>query len=103
MIIHLDADAFYASVEQVENPALRGKAMAVGGLHRGIIASATYEARARGVLHADAHAARAEGLSGTHSRPGQHGEVCGLLAADVRLRRGVHADHRTNLDRRGIL
>jgi DNA polymerase-4 len=49
VIIHLDADAFYASVEQVENPALRGKAMAVGGLHRGIIASATYEARARGV------------------------------------------------------
>src|SRR6476660_5554433 len=49
MIIHLDADAFYASVEQVENPALCGKAMAVGGLHRGIIASATYEARARGV------------------------------------------------------
>ena len=30
MILHLDADAFYASVEQVENPALRGKAMAVG-------------------------------------------------------------------------
>lgn len=49
MIVHLDADAFYASVEQVENPALRGMAMAVGGLHRGIIASATYEARARGV------------------------------------------------------
>ena len=48
-IIHLDADAFFASVEQVENPALRGKAMAVGGLHRGIIASASYEARARGV------------------------------------------------------
>jgi DNA polymerase-4 len=49
VIIHLDADAFYASVEQVENPELRGKTMAVGGLHRGIIASATYEARARGV------------------------------------------------------
>lgn len=49
MIIHLDADAFYASVEQVENPALRGQATAVGGLHRGIIASASYEARARGV------------------------------------------------------
>ena len=49
MLLHLDADAFYASVEQVEDPALRGKAMAVGGLHRGIIASATYEARARGV------------------------------------------------------
>jgi DNA polymerase-4 len=49
VIIHLDADAFYASVEQAEDPSLRGKAMAVGGLHRGIIASATYEARARGV------------------------------------------------------
>jgi DNA polymerase-4 len=49
MIIHLDADAFYASVEQAENPELRGKAMAVGGIHRGIIASASYPARARGV------------------------------------------------------
>ena len=50
MIIHLDADAFYASVEQAENPDLRGKAMAVGGIHRGIIASASYPARARGVF-----------------------------------------------------
>lgn len=49
MIIHLDADAFFASVEQAEDPSLRGKAMAVGGESRGIIASATYEARARGV------------------------------------------------------
>ncbi len=49
MIIHLDADAFFASVEQAENPALRGKAMAVGGEQRGIIASASYEARRRGV------------------------------------------------------
>lgn len=49
MIIHLDADAFFASVEQAENPELRGKAMAVGGERRGIIASATYEARNCGV------------------------------------------------------
>jgi len=49
MIIHLDADAFFASVEQAENPALRGKAMAVGGERRGIIASASYEARKCGV------------------------------------------------------
>jgi DNA polymerase-4 len=49
MIIHLDADAFFASVEQAEDPSLRGKAMAVGGERRGIIASATYEARERGV------------------------------------------------------
>ncbi|MDB6152961.1 MAG: polymerase [Chthoniobacteraceae bacterium] len=49
MIIHLDADAFFASVEQAEHPELRGKAMAVGGRQRGIIASATYEARKWGV------------------------------------------------------
>ena len=49
MILHLDADAFFASVEQAENPELRGKAMAVGGERRGIIASASYEARRCGV------------------------------------------------------
>ncbi|WP_404420377.1 Y-family DNA polymerase [Nibricoccus sp. IMCC34717] len=49
VIVHLDADAFFVSVEQVRNPALRGKKVAVGGLHRGIISSASYEARACGV------------------------------------------------------
>ena len=49
MIIHLDADAFYASVEQAADPRLRGKAVAVGGAKRGIIASASYEARKMGV------------------------------------------------------
>jgi DNA polymerase-4 len=49
VLIHLDADAFYVSVEQTERPELRGKAVAVGGLHRGIIASASYEARRAGV------------------------------------------------------
>jgi DNA polymerase-4 len=45
----LDADAFFASVEQAMNPELRGKAIAVGGRQRGIIASASYPARQRGV------------------------------------------------------
>jgi nucleotidyltransferase/DNA polymerase involved in DNA repair len=49
MIIHLDADAFFASVEQAADRRLRGKAMAVGGQKRGIIASASYEARKLGV------------------------------------------------------
>lgn len=48
-IAHFDADAFFVSVEQALNPALRGKCVAVGGRTRGIIASASYEARARGV------------------------------------------------------
>src|SRR5438552_1562566 len=49
VIIHLDADAFFASVEQAADPRLRGKAVAVGGEKRGIIASASYEARKFGV------------------------------------------------------
>jgi DNA-directed DNA polymerase III PolC len=49
-IIHLDADAFFASVEQSTDPRLRGKAVAVGGEKRGIIASASYEARKFGIF-----------------------------------------------------
>src|ERR1041385_9452238 len=48
-IIHLDADAFFASVEQATDPRLRGKSIAVGGQKRGIIASASYEARKFGI------------------------------------------------------
>src|SRR5271156_5886122 len=48
-IVHLDADAFFASVEQASDSRLRGKPIAVGGEKRGIIASASYEARKFGV------------------------------------------------------
>ncbi len=49
MIVHLDADAFFASCEQAADPRLRGKPVAVGGEKRGIVASASYEARRQGV------------------------------------------------------
>ena len=48
-IVHLDADAFFAAVEQASDPKLRGKPIAVGGEKRGIIASASYEARQFGI------------------------------------------------------
>ena len=49
-VIHIDMDAFFASVEQRDNPALRGRPAVVGSsLERGVVAAASYEARKFGV------------------------------------------------------
>jgi DNA polymerase-4 len=52
-IVHVDLDAFYAAVEQRDDPALRGRPIAVGSAHgRGVVLTASYEARAFGVRSA---------------------------------------------------
>ena len=82
-IIHIDMDAFYASVEQMDRPELKGKPLAVGGSRqRGVVAAASYEARAFGVhsaLASSIAARRCPNLIFVKPRFDRYKEICSQI------------------------
>ncbi len=84
MIIHLDMDAFFAAVEQMDNPELRGRPVIIGGGLRGVVSTASYEARVYGVHSAmpvvTARRLCPQGIfiRGRHRR---YAEISGLIMA----------------------
>ena len=85
-IVHLDADAFFASVEQAADSRLRGKPIAVGGERRGIIASASYEARKFGIYTPMPTARARQVVSEAHCPARRLRTIRTVLPLDVRLR-----------------
>lgn len=87
MILHLDMDAFFASVEQMDNPALAGKPVIIGGGRRGVVSTASYEARRFGV-HSAMPVATARRLCPQgifiHGRGARYSELSGRVMAALR-------------------
>ena len=85
-IMHMDMDAFFASIEQLDDPSLKGKPLIVGGEHRGVVSTCSYEARKYGVHSAMPIAeARRRCPHGIYIRPRmrRYAEMSGIVRETI--------------------
>lgn len=98
--LHLDLDAFFCSVEENNNPTLRGKPFAVGGRpdQRGVVASCSYAARLKGRAFSHAYGSGKKALPGVDHCVGQTRGLRSYLSSGDGLLENTHSTYRASID-----